>query len=84
MVRPDMQGDARLLRFAELAHRRQFRPFALGLGVDHQPVLVEAEILVGNVERLADEAVAAVGPDQVAALNCPLATVAFDFDFDPL
>jgi len=70
MVRAHLHGHAGLFRLAELAQPWQiWTRRALGAGVDHQPVLDEAKILVTNAERLAHKAVAAIGADQPPPLD---------------
>jgi hypothetical protein len=64
VVRPHTQRHAGLSRLAELAHEGQIGALlAARLGVDHEPGLVEAKVLVVDTDRPPHEAVAAVRAD---------------------
>src|SRR5665213_3480496 len=83
MLRSHAERDARLFRLAELPHRGKTGTGPLLLGVDHQPVLIEAEILVSDAERFSNEAVAAVRTDEKTPLDLPRRTgVILDRDGD--
>ena len=63
----------RALGIAPLARDRQVRerPHVVGLGVDHQPALLEAEIAAGDPGGLAHERVGAVGTNQPSSPHRP-------------
>src|SRR5262249_7063000 len=73
MVRTHLHGHAGLRRLAKLAQERQIGSWrAFGTGVDHQPVLDKAEILVRDIEGLTDNAVTAVGTDEPTPFDLAL------------
>jgi hypothetical protein len=66
VLRAHLHRHAGLLRLAELAQIGQVRPRLLRPGVDHQPILVEAEEFVLDAECATHETVAPVAADEKA------------------